>query len=136
MGYLLKLSVCLVICLLLCDSSVFGAGVTTVYFVPFEVETYVPITRATITSLAWEKWTISSKSETSRLISLLNQGDKGNFDENKVRCLVLSGDQTHFIDSNGVVVQEQARVSVRIDKAGFLKFRDSLRADQRQILRK
>jgi hypothetical protein len=136
MGYLLKLSVCLVICLLLCNSSVFGAGVTTVFFVPFEVETYAPITRATITSFAGEKWTISSKSETSRLISLLNQGEQGNFDENKVRCLVLSGDQTRFIDSKGVVVQEQARVSVRIDKAGFLKFRDSLRADQRQILRK
>jgi hypothetical protein len=116
-------------------SHVFGTDVTTVYFVPFEIETYVPITRATIISEAWEKWTISSKSKTSSLIALLNHGDEEAFDENRVRGLILSGNQTFFVDTNGVA-STTGKLGIRIDKAMFLKFRDSLHTDQRQILHK
>ncbi len=108
---------------------------TTVYFVPFEIETYAPITQAEIIPLAWEKWTISSEAETSRLITSLSQGDEEKFDENKVRALVLSDEQKYFIDSNGVVLK-RGKLGNRIDKAAFIQFRDSLRADQRQMLGK
>jgi hypothetical protein len=116
-------------------SSVFGANVTTVYFVPFEIETYVPITQATIISQAWEKWTISSKSQTSSLIALLNHGDEETFDENRVRGLILSGNQTFFVDANGVA-STKGKPGIRIDKAMFVKFRDSLHTDQRKILKR
>ena len=114
-------------------SAAFGADVTTVYFIPFEVETYVPVTRATIISDAWEKWTISSKSQTSSLIAILNHGDEGTFDEDRVRGLILSGNRTFFIDTNGVV-SAKGKLGIRIDKAMVFKFRDSLQADHRKII--
>jgi len=131
-------------CLLLLGSSAFGGDVTTVYFIPFEVETYAPVTPATIISQAWEKWTISSEPETSRLINLLNLGNQADFDEKRVRGLVISDNQTYFIDSNGVVIRkgklymfkEKGELGITIEKTAFVEFRDSLRADQRQMLRK
>ena len=98
------------------------------YFVPFEVETYVPITQTTIMSSAWEKWTISSKSEIARLSTLLNRGEDDKFDRNRVRGLVLINKQTYFIDSNGVALMRKA--SVRIDRDQFGSFRDLLRANE------
>ena len=117
------------------SSAVFGAEVTTVYFIPFEVETYIPVTRATIISQAWEQWTISSKSQTASLIALLNHGDEETFDEFRVRGLVLSGNQTFCIDTNGVA-STKGKLGIRIDKAMLVKFRDSLRADQRRTLKR
>lgn len=106
----------------------------TVYFIPFRVETYVPITRATIRSLAWEKWTISSNDESSRLINLLGHGVEATFDEGKVRGMVLADNKTYFLDSNGVV--SQGNVGIQLNKDEFVKFQDLLRADERQILKK
>ena len=117
--------------LLLCSLNAFGGEVTIVYFVPFEIETYVPITQETITAEAWEKWTISSKTQRSRLFAILNQGGQGKFDEKRVRVMVRAGKQTYFIDSDGVVLRK-GKLNVRIDKAAFVRFRDSLRTDQRQ----
>jgi hypothetical protein len=134
--HLLKLKMNLVVfSLFIFASNVFGADVTTVYFVPLEIETYVPITRATVISQAWEKWTISSKSQTSSLIALLNHGDEETFDENRVRVLILSGNQTFFIDANGVA-STKGKLGIGIDKAMFIKFRDSLHTDQRKILKR
>ena len=136
MSYFLKLKMSLVaFSLFVFASNVFGADVTTVYFVPFEIETYVPITQATIISQAWEKWTISSKSQTSSLIALLNHGDEETFDDNRVRGLILSGNQTFFVDANGVA-STKGKLGIRIDKAVFVKFRDSLHADQRKMLKR
>ena len=135
MGALLKLKVCLVsFGLFLFSSSVLGGSVATVYFVPFEIETYVPITRDTIISDAWEKWSLSSESEASRLLALLNHGNQDKFDEGNVRALVLYGHHRYFVDSNGVALGEKS--SVKIDKARFVSFGASLRADQRQTLKK
>jgi len=120
--------------LLFSGPGAFGGGATTVYFVPFEIDTYVPITRATIISDAWEKWVISSNSETSRLFTLLSNGPEDRFDENNVRGLVLSDNESYLIDSNGVVLK--GKLSIRIDKAQFVRFKDSLRPDQRQVIRK
>jgi len=135
-SYFLKLKMSLVaFSLFVFANNVFGTDVTTVYFVPFEIETYVPITKATIISQAWEKWTISSESQTSSLIALLNHGDERTFDENRVRGLILSGNQTFFVDANGVA-STKGKLGIRIDKVMFVKFRDSLRTDQRKILKR
>lgn len=121
-------------CLVLFSVNVFGANATTVYFVPFEIETYIPITQATITSQAWEKWTVSSKSKNSILIALLKNGTEEKFDESRVRCLILLGKQTYFVDANGVA-STTGKLGIKIDKVIFVKFRDSLHADQRKILK-
>ena len=119
--------------LLLCSLNAFGKDAVVVYFIPFEIETYVPVTQETIVSSAWEKWTISSKDEISYLIELLNSGKKGDFDGKRVRGFVCINNQNYFIDSNGVVLK--GKLSIQMDKAKFLKFRNSLRDDQKQSLR-
>jgi len=108
---------------------------TKVYFVPFEVETYVPITPETIESQAWEKWTISSKEENSRLLRILRGGPEGAYDKNKTRVLIIFGKESYYVDSSGVVRLDGKR-DARIDKSALITFRDSLRPDQRQDLRK
>ena len=120
MSYLFNLKINLIgLSLVLFASNVFGADVATVYFVPFEIETYVPITQATIISQAWEKWTISSQSQTSSLIALLNHGDEWKFDESRVRGLVVSENQTFFVDANGVA-SANGKLGIKIDKSLFL----------------
>ena len=114
------------------SSIAFGSDVVTVYFVPFEVETYVPITPSTIRASAWEKWTIRAESRISQLLDLLDHGDKAQFDEKRVRGEVIVKNHTYFVDANGVVVRN--KLAVRIDKAQLVKFRESLRADEKQTL--
>jgi len=110
---------------------------TTVYFIPFQVETYVPITPENITDQAWEKWNISTKRHSQRLLAIINHGHSAAFDRNRVRALVVSDGKKYFIDTNGVMVpQSRDSGGVTIDKAAFIKFRDSLRADQRQVLKR
>ena len=108
-------------------------GIATVYFVPFEVETYVPITRATIVSQAWEKWTISKGREIAVLVKMLTHGPAESFDENRVRALVIRDTQMYYVDSEGVV--SNRNVNIKIDKTEFLKFRDSLKSEQRKKIR-
>jgi len=115
-------------------ANAFGADVTTVYFVPFEVQTYVPITRDTIVSQAWEQWTISSKSQTAELVALLTHGVSAEYDQDNVRGLVVAGNRQFLIDANGVVSINGR--SIQIDKAMLIKFRDSLAAEQRRVLKK
>lgn len=117
--------------------SSFGAlaeNTITVYFIPFEVETYVPVTKNDIISQAWEKWTISSKDQHYQLIKLLDKGNKKEFDEGMVRCLILSDNQTYLIDYNGVVIKDGTS-GVVIDKSKFLQFRKSLNSNEIQELK-
>ena len=135
MSYMFKLKMDLIgFSLILFASNVFGGEMATVYFIPFEVETYIPITEATIASLAWEKWTISSESQTSGLIALLDHGDEGEFDGGRVRGLVVLKSQTFFLDADGVVTVN-GRSGTKIDKNMFVKFRNSLQAAQRKIMK-
>lgn len=107
----------------------------TVYFVPLEVETYIPITRTTIASQADEKWTISSKRKKERLAAILDHGAEAAFDENRVRVLVVIDGNSYFVDANGVV-HKDGREDTRLDQNELYKLRDSLRTRERQILTK
>jgi len=104
-----------------------------VYFMPFQNETYVAVTSATIRTQAWEKWTISSKRDKDRLAAILKGTEESKFDEDTIRVLVINGRNSYFIDRGGVLLKEAAR-GVKIDKSAFLAFRDSLPAGERQIL--
>ena len=137
MTYRLTLGLALIgIGLCLGCSPAFSEATTTVYFIPFDVETYIPVTQADIASRAWEQWNISSHVETTRLITILNRGPKQTFDSSKVRCLiVVSSIQTYLIDANGVVSQAN-NLGTTLDKAEFEQFRDSLKAGERVIFHK
>jgi hypothetical protein len=66
---------------------------TMVYYVPFRIETFVAITRATIESSAGAKWVISDPSRVKSLVALLNGGVRvksDKFDENRVRAKIYS----------------------------------------------
>ena len=104
-----------------------------VYFAPFQIETYVPITAATIRAQAWEKWTISSRRDKDRLAAILKGTEESKFDEDTIRVLVINGRNSYFIDRGGVLLKEGDR-GVKIDKSAFLAFRDSLPAGERQVL--
>ncbi len=130
----MKLKMCIIgLSLALFSSCAVGDDAATVYFIPFQVETYIPVTEETIVSQAWEKWTTSSKSEISRLTTLLEHGSESKFDGNRVRAMVLLDGQRYLIDSNGVV-KTKGRASIRIDKGKFIEFLTSLRASQREEL--
>lgn len=121
--------------LLLVGSCALGGNenVVTVYFVPFEIETYVPITTATIVCEAREKWTITDASQVTRLISFLNQGKEAPFNDRRVRVQVSRDNQSYYIDSEGVALKGNS--SYRINKVEFARFAESLRADQRQSIK-
>jgi hypothetical protein len=105
----------------------------TVYFVPFQVDTYVPITEATIRARAWERWHISSKDTLARLLNSMTEAKGAQFDEDRVRVLVVrSDDQIYSIDCNGI--GRKGATAIRINKATFLNFRDSLGPGEREIL--
>jgi hypothetical protein len=110
-----------------------GAAVTTAYFVPFDIETFVPITQENIISEAFEKWTISSKSQTSSLVALLSHGIEGQFDGSHVRLSVSAENKTFFVDAKGVA-STNGKTGIYIDKSTLAQFRDSLTAYQRKIL--
>jgi hypothetical protein len=71
---------------------------------------------------------------------LITNGIKAQFDESKVRALVwvrglaLSGNQTFYIDANGVA-STGGSLGNRIDKGRFLNLRDSLDVGQRKMLK-
>jgi len=119
------------------DSMTSHGTSTVVYFIPFQVETYIPVTPETIVDQAWEKWSISAKRGSNRLLAILSHGHGSAFDKNRVRALVIAGGKRYLIDTNGVVLsQSKESQGTVIDKRVFMEFRDSLRADQRQVLRR
>ena len=119
------------------DSMTSHSTSTVVYYIPFQVETYIPVTPETIVDQAWEKWSISEERGRSRLFAILSHGHGSAFDKNRVRALVIAGEKRYLIDTNGVVLSKSKESQgTVIDKKAFMEFRDSLRADQRQVLRR
>ena len=120
----------------LVGSSAMDDCAATVYFVPLEIATYVPITRTTIDSKASEKWTVSSKPTKKRLAAILDHsGTRATFDEYRVRVLVLLDGNSYFVDANGVV-HKDGRQDTRLDARELYKLRDSLGTRERHIFTK
>jgi hypothetical protein len=116
--------------MILCLKPIWGGELVTVYYVPFQIETYVPITESTIISKAWEKWALDSDEKISELNTILHSGEQSKFEGARVRMLVVSANHKVYIDSNGVA-SEDGQVGIRIDKNAFLKFRESLSAEEK-----
>ena len=104
----------------------------TVYFVPFQLETYLPITPLTIKCQAKEKWLLTDQSQIDRLLELFGKGNTANFDDRRVRVLISSDNFNIFVDSNGVALMDGK--SIKVDKYEFENFAKSLDSNQRQFL--
>lgn len=114
------------------DSIASAKATTTVLVIPFDVETYIPVTVSTIECNAWERWTITDRDQARRLIALLTQGDSAFFDSQRVRVAVLQGASRYYVDTNGVVLD--GIVSHRLDRKTFQQLGEELTPGQRQRL--
>ena len=120
--------------LLLLSEDAVGSEVTNVYFVPFDVETYVPITRESIECMAHEQWTFSRAEQSSRLVKFLERGDSAQFDETRVRVKVVAPSATLFIDAEGVAQRQDA--TAKIDRKRFRELLGALRGRHQKSQRK
>jgi len=76
-----------------------------IYYIPFKVETYVPVTTNDIESRAIYIFEVPNDSELAiKLTKMLEQDNHGAFDNKKVRLKVRSDDKIYYIDSEGHVM--------------------------------
>jgi hypothetical protein len=131
---MLKL-ILLVFAVLSSNAHAFTKELMVIYFIPFEVQTYIPITKNTIISSAWEKFEISDKTTSNRFIRLFvrHNNNKIEFDEKNVRILVVHKKDYYFVDMNGVAVKND--MLFRIDKIKFLQLRDSVPSTGRHAIK-
>lgn len=115
----------LMLCIIAPGEAALGSGeVTVVYFFPFDIDTYIPITTETIKGTATQKWTLTDTSHVSHLLLILNQGDKARFDNENVRAAVFTHGQIYYLNRDGVV--KNGKYSYKINMNDFWKFRASL----------
>lgn len=99
-----------------------------IYSIPFEVETYLPVTRATIEREAWEQLDFQNDSQFQSFVGLLNRERTRKFNESRVRYLVKCGSHKYFIDADGIVVG-YGENPMSIDKFQFEKLLQLLRSN-------
>lgn len=76
-----------------------------VYVIPFDVDTYTPVTRADIECRAMEEWTLSGR-QMRRLKGMIERSRGGPFNEKKVRVKVAVAGDPVFLDADGNVRSE------------------------------
>ncbi|MBI4744935.1 MAG: hypothetical protein HY776_09015 [Actinobacteria bacterium] len=73
-----------------------------VYYIPFKIQTYTPVTIQDIERRAFYKFKINSESELSiKLVKLLESKNRGKFDDKVVRLKVKIGEKIYYVDSEG-----------------------------------
>jgi hypothetical protein len=78
----------------------------TVYYVPFDAETYVPVTRDDIGAESSRRVCLGDATFAREVEALLGRGKSdGSFEERKVRLLFVSGDRrkSFYVDQQGAV---------------------------------
>jgi hypothetical protein len=118
------LKFCVVAALSLLAPCARGGPALTAYFIPLEVDTYLPVTPASIACAAWEKWTLADATHASDLIALVSHGEKGEFDDHRVRMMIFKNDKVYYVDQNGVALAENS--AHKIDPKKIADFRRSL----------
>lgn len=105
----------------------------TIYFVPFDIHTYSPITNNNIKEYAWEKWEVDSKDKVMELKSIIKNNEK-KYDFNKIyiRSIIYFKDKTIYLDTKGVA-SDNLKTGVIIDKEKFIEFGRSLKPRQKEI---
>jgi hypothetical protein len=113
-------------------SASFGSNGLTIYYIPFNVETYSPVTKATISCSAEHKWIITNTVTIGRLESILTNGSPAQFDSNRVRVKIVSNSETYYLDAAGVKTNKNE--SIKIDKIAFTRLLDSLSPNDKRAL--
>ena len=127
-----RIPILLVFCLFASEARATARDAALVYFIPFDVETYVAVTRNDIIAQAWEKWTVVDGAAINRLARLFKPTNKQEFNEAKVRCLVILKGERYFIDANGIALKDGG-TSLSVDRARFLAFGDSIAKNRARL---
>jgi hypothetical protein len=81
----------------------------TLYYIPFAVETYIPVTEKTIRVKAHDTIELDSREQVAALVAVLSERKgKGRFDRNFVRLLVVPQSPAGadiLVDSEGQVLE-------------------------------
>jgi len=105
--------------LVLAFQSADAAQSATIYLIPFEIETYEPVTRASIVCDAHEVWEVSDLKQAQTLIEFLRNGDATHFDEKRIRVKVLASNLAFYIDAQGAALEND--LVRRIDREQFVR---------------
>ena len=105
-----------------------------VYFIPFDIETYAPVTTRTIESRAFEEWCLSSHADFDHVLTILAGKEKRSFDADRVRMKLVARGTKLFVDANGVVSSD-GHMGAQIDLVELQLFRGSLGSGQVRSLR-
>lgn len=124
------LKIALYACFLLVGQVSIAKDTATIYTLPFNIVTYVPITKSMIRTSASEKWVIADQVRVRHLLEILHSGTPHLFEDANVRAVVYYGHDSFFITQDGDV--ENNTNSTKIDVSKFLKFYSTLRDDEKR----
>jgi hypothetical protein len=94
----------------------------TVYYVPFQVETYEPITTATIKDRAKYRLDVADANEILSLLRMLsNAKGESSFDQKRVRLLVVAEKREIVVDADGNVLDAGKTYRLSREQFGQLK---------------
>jgi hypothetical protein len=85
-----------------------------IYYIPFNVETYIPVTKSNIEEKSHYKFNISSKEFILHIKTMLNAMKEGQFLPKRVRLKLVMDSIEYFFDSEGGV--EIDRRHFKVDK--------------------
>jgi hypothetical protein len=91
-----------------------------IYYIPFQIETYVPVTQENIREKANYQIEVIDAKSVAALLTIISGGDKTTeFDEMRVRLLLVwdDGKQKTVVDTKGNVLEGKMRRS--LGKAEF-----------------
>jgi len=84
-----------------------------VFWVPPEVETYVPVTDKNIEEMAFKVVVVKNNQQADQIVSLIHKSDQ-EVDSKRIRVKITTGDKFYDFDSNGIGVSSEG-LSVAID---------------------
>jgi len=100
------------IIILMCSGSCTGEDRMKIYFIPFNVQTYVPVTMNNIEEKAFHVFEITNNSKLAiKLIRMLDQDNYGILDDKMIRLKLQNRDKIYYVDSKGNI-----KVSTKISK--------------------
>ena len=126
----------LAVAAILFASSAAANNTLTVYYLPFQIETYDATTTNNITCRATEQWTISDQGDIDRFNHLFGKIVTASIDETRVRLKAINGQMSVYVDADGHAVKDNHGYrdthDYKLDKASLIEFLSSLRPSQRQ----
>jgi hypothetical protein len=84
-----------------------------VFWVPPEVETYVPVTDGNIEEMAFKVVIVKNSHQADQITSLIHKSEQ-EADSKRIRVKIVTGDKFYNFDSNGLGVSSEGQ-SVAID---------------------